>query len=392
MNRLLNYEIQKQGLALLKWGERHFSSPPLLSSAFMEELALILDRLERDKPKALIAFSEHPSAFCAGADLKELLSLSSKEEMKSLLDRGGEIFSRLEQLKCPKIALIQAACLGGGLELALCFDFLILEDGEKTRLAFPELKLGLIPALGGLSKLLGRVGLKNSLSILLKAKSLKPQQALNLGLVDEAPPPFMAKKRAFQLVHDLMNQESTPSKKFYRGRHSFSEDSGQASKKKLKLQKDKQLFSKNSGQAFTFPKKLYRDRQPFSFLMECLFKELIGFQARRQLIKTLGRFYPAPFETIKLLKRSYGFFPPSDQRMKKREREVFCKLFQSYEAQNLMRLFLQGMKAKKKLFHPHPSPYIEKERGKTLEAEKQSLMGSFQIQKKRGGKLWKQRS
>ena len=358
---LIACEIQKEeALCLLKWGGNvdgggSGGAIPLLSSAFMEELSSVLDRLEREKPKVLIALSEHPSVFCAGADLKEIQSISSQREMQSRLDRGAEIFSRFEQLKCAKIALIQGACLGGGLEWALCFDFLLLEDSCSTRLAFPEVKLGLIPALGGLSRLPQWIGLKNSLPILLKGQSLSATEALSLGLAFEALPSSLAKDKAFQLARDIIE-----------GKVAFP------LQKKLVQKKlaQKKLVQKKSAQKQLYQKKLYRDRRPFSFFLELLFKGLIVFRARRQILKSQqGAFYPAPFEALRAIKRSYGFFHSSvyspvyspvyflglspmriRNRGMRKEREAFCRLFNTPEAKHLMRIWEWSRRAKKGTF------------------------------------------
>ena len=84
--------------------------------------------------------------FCAGADLKERKDMQP-EEVRAFLRKLKSTFLLFENLSCPTISVIDGACLGGGLELALCSD---LRVATKTAtLGLPETSLAIIPGAGG---------------------------------------------------------------------------------------------------------------------------------------------------------------------------------------------------------------------------------------------------
>jgi 3-hydroxyacyl-CoA dehydrogenase / enoyl-CoA hydratase / 3-hydroxybutyryl-CoA epimerase len=82
------------------------SSTNILSRKVMQELGIVLDKLENDTPKALVIKSSKSSGFIAGADIKEFTSLKNATEAYSLVRSGQLVFDRLEALRCPVIAAI----------------------------------------------------------------------------------------------------------------------------------------------------------------------------------------------------------------------------------------------------------------------------------------------
>ena len=76
-----------------------------LSKQVMEELAQVLDHLDKDKPAGLIIRSGKSNGFIAGADIAEFSSISQPNEGQALIERGWNLFNRLSQVKYPTLAL-----------------------------------------------------------------------------------------------------------------------------------------------------------------------------------------------------------------------------------------------------------------------------------------------
>ena len=113
--------------------------------------------------------SDLPKAFCAGANIKEFVDLTS--ELYSQNDVFEPLSTVLSTFRKPLIAAINGVAFGGGFELALSADILICSD--EARFALPEIKLGLIPGIGGtqrLTKIVGKTIANRLLIQLIKIK------------------------------------------------------------------------------------------------------------------------------------------------------------------------------------------------------------------------------
>ena len=95
----------------------------VLSSSVLNQLEVLVKQIIEDKPKAVIFQSGKKSGFIAGADVKEFLDVTSQQEALIMIKRGQNIFSRIESLPCPTVALIEGFCMGGGTELILSCDY-----------------------------------------------------------------------------------------------------------------------------------------------------------------------------------------------------------------------------------------------------------------------------
>ena len=121
----------------------------VLSVAVLQQLDSLLDEIEKDLPAAVVIRSGKRNGFIAGADVNEFLEVGSTQEALIMIKRGQKLFSRVQRLRCPTLALIEGFCMGGGTELALACDYRIALDDDGTRIGLPEVKLGIHPAYGG---------------------------------------------------------------------------------------------------------------------------------------------------------------------------------------------------------------------------------------------------
>ncbi|MBT8056829.1 MAG: enoyl-CoA hydratase/isomerase family protein [Gammaproteobacteria bacterium] len=156
-----------------------------LSQDVLTELESIVDRLEKSPPKGLVLQSGKHGSFIVGADVREFDQVSSIEEAEGFIRSVHDLFDRVEALAFPKAVIIDGFCLGGGLELALCFDYRIARDNDKTRLGFPEVKLGIYPGFGGSARTTRLIGGYKALPLMLTARMLRARQARGMGLVDQ---------------------------------------------------------------------------------------------------------------------------------------------------------------------------------------------------------------
>src|SRR5438128_1037670 len=120
----LRLEAPQGGVAVLTF-DQPGSRANTLGQAILAEFEQVLAQLEpRADLQSLILRSGKPGMFIAGADLRELGSAHANPELtRKLVRRGLDVIARFEALPYPTVALIDGPCLGGGLEIALGFDF-----------------------------------------------------------------------------------------------------------------------------------------------------------------------------------------------------------------------------------------------------------------------------
>jgi len=169
--------------------DRAGSSTNTLSGEVLTELDAALEDIAAEAPRALIIRSGKDSGFIAGADIEEFTAVKTRDEAFAMIGRGWEPFKKLEGLPFPTVALIDGFCMGGGLELALACRYRVAVDQPGTRMALPEVMLGIWPLMGGVMRLTRYVSPPQALDMMLTGRALDARRARRMGLVDEAVPP-----------------------------------------------------------------------------------------------------------------------------------------------------------------------------------------------------------
>lgn len=186
-----------EGLTLARRGELALlllDNPPAneLGRAMLASLERALAELDTLRPRALVIASARESAFCAGADLRELHReleahlargepmAQAQAEVRRFLERMHAVMSALDHAPYPTVAAIHGACMGGGFELALACDLRVVD--RSARFAFPELRLGLVPGWGGTARLAREGGASLLRDLLMTGRTLGAQRAYELGL------------------------------------------------------------------------------------------------------------------------------------------------------------------------------------------------------------------
>ena len=167
--------------------DRAGESANSLSRDVLTELEAIVTHLERNHPRGLVLQSGKPGSFIVGADVREFDDANSISEAEGFIRDVHALFDRVEALPFPKVVTIDGYCLGGGLELALCFDYRIAANNDRTRLGFPEVKLGIYPGFGGSARAVRQCGPLQAMPLMLSARNLRPGAARGMGL--EKPNP-----------------------------------------------------------------------------------------------------------------------------------------------------------------------------------------------------------
>jgi len=172
---------QNKGVARLHLA-RTDKSVNVLDQLCIEQLEKQLDALEKNSPDLLVIESGMPGCFIAGADLAIIQGVTDVAEATKLAERGQAICRRIETLACPSIAVVNGACMGGGLELAMGCDHIIAVEDKKTQLALPEIKIGIQPGFGGCVRLPKRVGWPKAIEMILTGNSVDARRARRIGL------------------------------------------------------------------------------------------------------------------------------------------------------------------------------------------------------------------
>ena len=165
-------------------GTIRLDRPPMnaLNVQVQEELrAAALEATQRKDVRAVVIWGG-PKVFAAGADIKEMATMSYVD----MADRSvglSAAFSSIARIPKPVVAAVNGYALGGGCELSLCADRRVAAD--NARLGQPEILLGVIPGAGGTQRLARLVGPAKAKDLCFTGRFVEAEEALRIGLVDE---------------------------------------------------------------------------------------------------------------------------------------------------------------------------------------------------------------
>jgi enoyl-CoA hydratase len=154
-----------------------------LNSAVMRELARAIDGFEADDGIGCMIITGSDKAFAAGADIKEM---AGKEFTEVFLGDFAATWHRVAAARKPVIAAVAGFALGGGCELALQCDLIIAADNAKF--GQPEIKLGIIPGIGGTQRLTHAIGKAKAMDLILTGRMMDVEEAERSGLVARIVP------------------------------------------------------------------------------------------------------------------------------------------------------------------------------------------------------------
>jgi enoyl-CoA hydratase/carnithine racemase len=155
--------------------------------SLLRELAGAIDDARAvEEVRAVVVTSASDKFFSAGADVSAFAAGSAKSRFMTAL-LAHETFRKMENSPLLFVAAIAGHCLGGGFELALACDLRFAAEGSY-QIGLPEANLGLFPGSGGTQRLPRLVGLSKGLDMIVSAKTMKPAEAKETGIVDRLFP------------------------------------------------------------------------------------------------------------------------------------------------------------------------------------------------------------
>ena len=154
-----------------------------LNLQVMTEIVAALDTFDRDAAIGCIVIAGSEKAFAAGADIKEMQPHSYQEMYAADWFAGWDALTRV---RTPIIAAVSGFALGGGCELAMMCDFILAADTAKF--GQPEIKLGVIPGIGGSQRLTRAVGKAKAMEMCLTGRMMEADEAERSGLVARIVP------------------------------------------------------------------------------------------------------------------------------------------------------------------------------------------------------------
>ena len=163
-----------------------------LNEKTMKEFEQAIIRLEtlgkEKKIDVLAVVSGKKQQFIAGADLKMIQSMTTKQQAQELSSGGHKLMNRFEDLPFPVVAVVDGPALGGGCEITLGCRAIVMSSRKNAKIGLPEVLIGVLPGLGGCVRLPQKVGIATALDMILAGKQLNGKRALKAGLIEACLP------------------------------------------------------------------------------------------------------------------------------------------------------------------------------------------------------------
>jgi len=169
-----------------------------LNAALKNELLGAVEAFDADANVGCILLTGSDKAFAAGADIKEMADKSYIDISRA--DYAGD-YERLTRVRKPLIAAVAGFALGGGCELAMLCDFIIAADNAKF--GQPEIKLGIIPGIGGTQRLTHAVGKAKAMDMILTGRMMDAAEAERSGLVARVVPAARLMEDAIKIAETI---------------------------------------------------------------------------------------------------------------------------------------------------------------------------------------------
>jgi enoyl-CoA hydratase len=171
-----------------------------LNRALIGELIQAIDAFEADDNIGCLLITGNDKAFAAGADIKEM---AEKSFIEAYLDNFCADWDRAARARKPIVAAVAGFALGGGCELAMHCDIIVAADSAKF--GQPEIKLGVIPGIGGTQRLTRAVGKAKAMDMILTGRMMDAAEAERSGLVARVVPAASLLDEAMKVAETIAN-------------------------------------------------------------------------------------------------------------------------------------------------------------------------------------------
>jgi 3-hydroxyacyl-CoA dehydrogenase/enoyl-CoA hydratase/3-hydroxybutyryl-CoA epimerase len=192
-----SFEAGDDGIAVLTW-DMPGRSMNVFTMAVMDELEALIEKIASDPALRGAVIASGKDSFSGGADITMIHGLfaefetrlqrnpaAAKQELFDSSSRMSRLYRRLETCGKPFVVAIHGNCMGGATELALAAHGRLASDDKSTRIALPEVKIGIFPGAGGTQRVMRMTDPQAGLEFLLKGSSLDPKRALAMKLIDQ---------------------------------------------------------------------------------------------------------------------------------------------------------------------------------------------------------------
>ena len=176
-----------------------------LNRALIEELTSAIDAFEVNDAIGCMLITGNEKAFAAGADIKEM---ADKTFIEAYLGNFTADWDRIARARKPVVAAVAGFALGGGCELSMQCDIVIAADNAKF--GQPEIKLGVIPGVGGTQRLTRAIGKAKAMDLILTGRMMDAAEAESCGLVARVVPAANLMEEAMKVADTIANM-SLPS-------------------------------------------------------------------------------------------------------------------------------------------------------------------------------------
>ena len=184
ISKLFTIEKRANGVAII-WMDQKENSINKVGPTLINLFDDVFNDLENDTTVKAVILASKKKDFIAGADIEAFLEVKKPGDWSPITIKGHAILERIENSKKPIVAAIHGGAFGAGLEIALACTARICSNDKNTKLALPEVKLGLLPGGGGTQRLPRLIGLQAALDMMLTGKNIFARKAKKIGLVDD---------------------------------------------------------------------------------------------------------------------------------------------------------------------------------------------------------------
>lgn len=195
-----NIRIETDGNVAVLFVDRPKALNALDGETIRELLRFVRDLKREGTVRALVITGAGEKAFCAGADIAAMSTMSAVEG-RDWARLGQRLTSAIEDLPIPVIAAVNGYALGGGMELAMACDWILAS--EKARFGQPEINLGILPGFGGTQRLARRIGAPLARELVYGGDLVEPARLERHGLVNKVVAPEALLDEAKALARKL---------------------------------------------------------------------------------------------------------------------------------------------------------------------------------------------
>jgi enoyl-CoA hydratase/carnithine racemase len=196
-------QLERSGSIATLWLDRQ-DKRNALDAAAMKELAAAFDEVGGDRAVRVVVLRGRGSVFSSGIDhslLTEVFSATQQSPFLHLHHQLQEVFHRMSRLHQPVVAALHGVCVGMALELALAADIRIAS--EDCILGLPEIAFGIVPDVGGTTRLVRAVGEPRARELILTGRLVRARTAERYGLVHEVVGADALEQRATEVAGQM---------------------------------------------------------------------------------------------------------------------------------------------------------------------------------------------